>query len=133
MFMPNACWMNLVILLSLLLLSLLTGIYFLFIVIQFSNGNHFKHPASLGGISIFVCFATALASLGVAFAVVPRQVMPSTGLLLVYEWTFVLFFFIFGVYLQIVYEWGRATVVQSGAFASRVENSDYNSGKGFIV
>eukprot|EP00268_Persea_americana_P017155 TRINITY_DN1820_c0_g3_i2.p1 TRINITY_DN1820_c0_g3~~TRINITY_DN1820_c0_g3_i2.p1 ORF type:complete len:546 (-),score=69.52 TRINITY_DN1820_c0_g3_i2:132-1769(-) len=90
---------------------------------QFTNG----FPAYLGGISVFVCFVTTAVSLAIAFAVVPRQVMPWTGLLLMYEWTFASFFILFGKFLHLVYEWGKAS--QAGAFSAHVESSGYNSSK----
>ncbi|XP_058094528.1 inositol phosphorylceramide glucuronosyltransferase 1-like [Magnolia sinica] len=97
---------------------------------QFSNVTQSKLPAYLGAISVFACFTTVAASIALAFAVVPRQVMPWTGLLLMYEWIFASFFIIFGRYLHLVYEWGKATAAQTGAFSTYSESSEYNSGKG---
>ncbi|XP_058089130.1 inositol phosphorylceramide glucuronosyltransferase 1-like, partial [Magnolia sinica] len=97
---------------------------------QFSNGSYSKLPAYLGGISVFICFIAAAVSLGLAFIVVPRQVMPWTGLLLMYEWTFTSFFIIFGSYLHLVYEWGKATATPGGTFSPQGQSSDYDSGKG---
>ncbi|XP_010024933.2 inositol phosphorylceramide glucuronosyltransferase 1 [Eucalyptus grandis] len=91
---------------------------------QFSNGAPSKIPMYLGGISIIVCFAAAAVSLLLALAVVPRQVMPWTGLLLMYEWTFAIFFVLFRGYLHLVYKLGRAAAVQT------VGHVDYESGKG---
>lgn len=99
---------------------------------QFANGIHSKFPAYLGGISVFVCFVTASVSLALAFAVTPRQVMPWTGLLLMYEWTFASLFILFGMFLHLVYEWGKATTNQAGVFFAHVDSSDYNSGKGLL-
>ncbi|KVI04784.1 Glycosyl transferase, family 8, partial [Cynara cardunculus var. scolymus] len=53
-------------------------------------------PAFLGGVSIFFCFMAAVVALGLGVSVVPRQVKPWTGLLLMYEWTFTVFFLLFG-------------------------------------
>ncbi|MBA0729327.1 hypothetical protein Golax_020514, partial [Gossypium laxum] len=57
-----------------------------------------KVPAYLGAISVFVCFMAAVVSLGISISIVPRQVMPWTGLLLMYEWTFSIFFLSFGAF-----------------------------------
>ncbi|KAG9438961.1 hypothetical protein H6P81_019126 [Aristolochia fimbriata] len=95
---------------------------------QFSTGKHLKVPAYLGAMSIFTCFISAIVSLGIAFAIVPRQVMPWTGLLLTYEWTFALFFILFGSYLRLIYEWGKAAAAHAGT--SHLDASDYSSNKG---
>lgn len=50
--------------------------------------------------------------------------MPWTGLILLYEWTFTLFFIIFGSYLSLVYKWGNRSTSQIGS-------SDSDSRKGF--
>uniref|UniRef100_A0A5B7B0J2 Putative inositol phosphorylceramide glucuronosyltransferase 1 n=1 Tax=Davidia involucrata TaxID=16924 RepID=A0A5B7B0J2_DAVIN len=63
------------------------------------------------------------------WAIVPRQVMPWTGLLLIYEWTFTIFFLLFGSYLHFIYQWGKMTANQAGSF-SRPEAFDYDSGRG---
>ncbi|OVA14894.1 Glycosyl transferase [Macleaya cordata] len=97
---------------------------------QFSNGSQSKVPAYLGGLSILVCFTAAVVSLALAFAVVPRQVMPWTGLLLVYEWTFTIFFMTFGGYLHLIYKWGKSTTAQAGSFSTQSESFGYESGKG---
>eukprot|EP00262_Sarcandra_glabra_P007736 TRINITY_DN2065_c0_g1_i2.p1 TRINITY_DN2065_c0_g1~~TRINITY_DN2065_c0_g1_i2.p1 ORF type:complete len:550 (+),score=57.94 TRINITY_DN2065_c0_g1_i2:129-1778(+) len=99
---------------------------------QFSNGTHSKLPSYLGGASVFICFVATAVSLALAFAAVPRQVMPWTGLLLMYEWTFTIFFIIFGSFLHLVYKWGKATATatQAGTFSNRPESSDYDSAKG---
>ncbi|KAL5770526.1 hypothetical protein ACOSP7_014680 [Xanthoceras sorbifolium] len=97
---------------------------------HFSNGAQSKVPAHLGGISIFVCFMIAVVSLGISFAIVPRQVMPWTGLILVYEWTFTLFFLLYGSFLHLTYQWGKTTAFQAGSFSSHTESFDDDSGKG---
>ncbi|XP_022719025.1 inositol phosphorylceramide glucuronosyltransferase 1-like isoform X1 [Durio zibethinus] len=91
---------------------------------QFSNGAQTKVPAYLGGISVFVCFMAALVSLGIAISIVPRQVMPWTGLLLMYEWTFTVFFLLFGAFLHLIYQWGRRTATQAGSVSSRMDSMD---------
>ncbi|GJU95160.1 inositol phosphorylceramide glucuronosyltransferase 1 [Tanacetum coccineum] len=95
---------------------------------QFANGINSMVPAFLGGISILVCFAVAIVSLGFGLSVVPRQVKPWTGLFLMYEWIFTIFFLLFGCYLHIIYKWGKMVANQTrnphpGA-------SDYDSEKG---
>ncbi|KAJ4720915.1 Hexosyltransferase [Melia azedarach] len=97
---------------------------------HFSNGAHSKVPSHLGGISIIVCFMVALVSFGISFAIVPRQVMPWTGLLLVYEWTFALFFLLFGGFLRLIYQWGKTVASQAASLSSHTESFDYDSGKG---
>jgi hypothetical protein len=87
----------------------------------------------LGGISVAICFMVVVVSLVLALAIVPRQVMPWTGLLLMYEWTFTLFILFFGGYLYLVYLWGKTTAMQAGSFSSNPESSDYDSGKGMSL
>lgn len=98
--------------------------------LQFANGAHPKVPAYLGGVSVVVCFMAALLSVALASAVVPRQVMPWTGLLLMYEWTFATFFIMFGSYLRVAYIWGKATGGRAGTAFTRSDSAEYNSGKG---
>ncbi|CAK9154859.1 unnamed protein product, partial [Ilex paraguariensis] len=97
---------------------------------QFSNSAQSKVPVFLGGISIFVCFMAAVVSLALALSVVPRQVMPWTGMLLMYEWTFTIFFLLFGCYLHLIYKWGKLVGNQVGSSSSRPGTLDYDSGKG---
>ncbi|GMH13217.1 hypothetical protein Nepgr_015058 [Nepenthes gracilis] len=97
---------------------------------QLYNGMLSKVPAALGGISVAVCFMVTVISLGLAFFIVPQQVMPWTGLLLMYEWTFTIFFLLFGGYLLVIYQWGRRRAAQSEISSSDPESSDYDSGKG---
>ncbi|KAK3010549.1 hypothetical protein RJ639_011160 [Escallonia herrerae] len=96
---------------------------------QFPNGAHSKVPVFVGGISVCVCFMAALVSLALAIAIVPRQVMPWTGLLLMYEWTFTMFFLLFGGYLHLMYRWGRMVSSQA-SLSSRAGSLDYDSAKG---
>lgn len=91
----------------------------------------FKIPVYLGGISIFVCFIAAVTALALAFAIVPRQVMPWTGLLLMYEWIFTIFILLFGGYLHFIYKWGKSMATQAGSFSSDSESFDY-SAKGLL-
>lgn len=74
----------------------------------------------------------ALVSLALAFSIVPRQVMPWTGLLLVYEWTFAIFFLLFGGYLYMLHQWGKYVAHQSSSFLSHPESTDYDSEKGMF-
>ncbi|KAJ1385110.1 Nucleotide-diphospho-sugar transferase [Sesbania bispinosa] len=92
---------------------------------QLLNGAQYKVPAYLGGISVSVCFMAAVVSLGLALLIVPRQVMPWTGLLLMYEWTFTIFFILFGGYLHLIYQWGKFVASRAAAPGSL----DYDSGK----
>lgn len=100
---------------------------------QFSNGAQSKIPVFLGGISVAICFMVAVVSLGLSLSVVPRQVMPWTGLLLMYEWTFTIFFLLFGGYLHLIYLWGKMAATQAGSFSSRPVSADYESEKGFLI
>lgn len=92
--------------------------------LQFAGDMNPKLPAYLGVASIFCCFVAATFSLGLAFIVIPRQVMPWTGLLLMYEWTFTTFFLTFGCYLHFVHQWGRARASQAADVFSREDSSD---------
>lgn len=94
------------------------------------GGLQAKVPTYLGGVSVFFCFTAALVALALGIAIVPRQVMPWTGLLLMYEWTFTIYSLLFGGYLHLIYQWGKATAVQSGSLSSHSESLDYDSGKG---
>ncbi|GMN25810.1 hypothetical protein TIFTF001_001066 [Ficus carica] len=94
------------------------------------DGVQARVPVYLGGVSVIFCFMAALVGLALGLAIVPRQVMPWTGLLLMYEWTFTVFFFLFGGYLHLIYQWGKATAGQSGSLSSHSESLDYDSGKG---
>lgn len=97
---------------------------------QFSNGAQSKVPVFLGGLSIFACFLSVMVSLLLALLIVPRQVMPWTGLFLMYEWTFATFFLLFGGYLRLIYLWGRTTSKQAGSVPSHHQFSDSDSAKG---
>lgn len=97
---------------------------------QFINGTNLKISAYLGPASVFLCITSALFSLALAFIIIPRQVTPWTGLLLMYEWTSMTFFVIFGSYLRLVYNWGRMAATQTGRNFNHVDISNYDSGKG---
>ncbi|VAH34564.1 unnamed protein product [Triticum turgidum subsp. durum] len=56
---------------------------------RISNGPHLKLPSYFG-------------------------IMPWTGLLLMFEWTFVAFFLLFGSYLRFVYRWGSISATHVG-------------------
>ncbi|EYU19884.1 hypothetical protein ABFS82_06G078600 [Erythranthe guttata] len=99
---------------------------------QLPNAAQSKVPAFLGPVSAAVSFIAALVSLALSFSIVPRQIMPWTGFFLVYEWTFTIFFLLFGSYLHVIYQWGKHLAQQSASFSSRPESSDYDSGKGHL-
>lgn len=86
-------------------------------------------PGYLGGISVLVCFMAAVVSLGFGLSVVPRQVKPWNGLILMYEWIFTIFFLLFGCYLHIIYKWGKMVANQTGNRGPGA-SSDYDSEKG---
>ncbi|KAK7258665.1 hypothetical protein RIF29_24247 [Crotalaria pallida] len=96
---------------------------------QLLNGAQHKVPAYLGGISVGVCLTVAVVSIGLALLIVPRQVMPWTGLLLMYEWTFTIFLILFGGYLHLIYQWGKIVASQAASSMSLPGSSDYDSGK----
>lgn len=97
---------------------------------QFSNGMQSKVPIYLGGTSVFICFMAAVVSLAISLAIVPRQVLPWTGLLLMYEWTFSVFFLLFGGYLHLIHQWGKKVGTQAGSVSSGLESFDGDSAKG---
>ncbi|KAJ4833365.1 Inositol phosphorylceramide glucuronosyltransferase 1 [Turnera subulata] len=96
---------------------------------EFSVAAQSKVPNYLGGVSIIVCFVAAFVSLGFGLFVVPRQVMPWTGLLLMYEWTFTVYFLLFGGFLHLTYLWGKMVASQAGSLSSRPESHNDDSGK----
>ncbi|KAG6546612.1 hypothetical protein Mapa_011801 [Marchantia paleacea] len=88
-------------------------------------------PTYLGSLSVVMCFICAMGSFAVAVLLIPHQVMPWTGMILAYEWTFFLFIILFGKYLDVLYGLGRSSATV--AFASTPSSPDastYNSGKG---
>ncbi|OEL21158.1 Inositol phosphorylceramide glucuronosyltransferase 1 [Dichanthelium oligosanthes] len=93
-----------------------------------SNGTHSKLPPYFGAVAVVVCFMSAGFSLAFAFAIIPRQVMPWTGLLLMFEWTFVAFFLLFGSYLRFVYRWGSISTNHVGF--SNSDSSENHMGSG---
>jgi inositol phosphorylceramide glucuronosyltransferase 1 len=98
---------------------------------QFPNGTHSKLSSYFGAISVIVCFLSAGVSFAFAFTIIPRQVMPWTGLLLVFEWTFVSFFLIFGSYLRFAYRWGSASSNHAGF--SNSDSSENHMGTGMLI
>ncbi|CAI9091477.1 OLC1v1026517C1 [Oldenlandia corymbosa var. corymbosa] len=98
---------------------------------QFSDGFQSKVPACLGGMSIMVCFLAAVTSLAVSFSIIPRQVTPWTGMFLMYEWTFTIFFLLFGSYLHLITQWGKAVATRAASLSSPPESLEYDSGKGY--
>ncbi|KAF3452377.1 hypothetical protein FNV43_RR02810 [Rhamnella rubrinervis] len=89
-----------------------------------------KVPVYLGGVSVFICFTAAVVALGIGLTIVPRQVMPWTGLLLMYEWTFTIFFLLFGGYLHLIYQLGKTKPGLAGSISPHSESFAYDSGKG---
>ena len=65
--------------------------------------------------------------------IVPRQIMPWTGLILIYEWTFTIFFLLYGGFLLLVYQYGKKVAVQTGSPSSQTESSLDDSGKGIAT
>ncbi|XP_020210606.1 inositol phosphorylceramide glucuronosyltransferase 1 isoform X2 [Cajanus cajan] len=95
---------------------------------QLINGAQYKVPAYLGSISVCICLLAAVMSLGLTLLMVPRQVAPWTGLLLMYEWTFTIFYILFGGYLNLIYHWGKIMASHTPSL-SHVGYSDDESGK----
>ncbi|KAJ6384246.1 hypothetical protein OIU78_027536 [Salix suchowensis] len=99
-------------------------------IYQFSNDAQSKVPAYLGGVSIFMCFMAVLLALALGLSIVPRQVMPWTGLFLMYEWTFTIFFLLFGGFLHLIYLWGKRMATQAASLSSPPDSLAYDSRKG---
>ncbi|CAM6105868.1 unnamed protein product [Calypogeia fissa] len=94
-------------------------------------GGNSRLPTYLGCLSIIVCFSGMLLSLGISVMLIPRQVMPWTGMILAYEWTFFGFIILFGKYLDLVHNYGRKCAVPMSS--SSEEFSEYRSAKGHIL
>lgn len=77
-------------------------------------------PHHLRILSIAVCFFSLSVSVGLAATLVPKQVMPWTGLLLTYEWIFFTFLLMFWKYLDYVHSWGRSTATKSLTVAEEI-------------
>lgn len=77
-------------------------------------------PKHLGISAIAVCFLSLFVSLGLATVLVPRQVMPWTGMLLTYEWTFFTFIMLFWKFLDYVYSLGRSTATNTLTIAEEI-------------
>ncbi|XP_073016287.1 LOW QUALITY PROTEIN: inositol phosphorylceramide glucuronosyltransferase 1-like [Primulina eburnea] len=99
---------------------------------QYPKAAYNKVPVFLGAMSVVICFAAAILSLAFSMLIVPRQIMPWTGLLLVYEWTFTIFFILFGSYLLVIHQWGKHVGNQASSFSSSPASYDYDSGKGHL-
>lgn len=99
---------------------------------QLINGAQSKVPPYLGMISVCVCLLASVVSLGLAFLIVPRQVAPWTGFLLMYEWIFTIFFILFGGYLNLMYHWGKIRISHTPSSLTHPESSDEDSGKGMF-
>ncbi|XP_047341030.1 inositol phosphorylceramide glucuronosyltransferase 1-like [Impatiens glandulifera] len=98
---------------------------------QLVLASYSKVPPFLGGLSVFVCFTSVLSALAISFLIIPRQTMPWTGLLLMYEWTFTIFILLFASYLHLVQRWGMLTANRLGSISSDVEsghNDDSSKG-----
>jgi inositol phosphorylceramide glucuronosyltransferase 1 len=80
---------------------------------------------------VIVCFLSAGVSFAFAFTIIPRQVMPWTGLLLMFEWTFVSFFLILGSYLRFSYRWGSVSANHAGF--SNSDSSENHMGTGMLI
>ncbi|KAH6555007.1 hypothetical protein KP509_07G088900 [Ceratopteris richardii] len=91
-----------------------------------SNCSVVKLPSHLGTFAIMSCFLCAGISFGAAMFLIPRQVMPSTGLFLLYEWTFFLFALLKKWYLEYMLVWGKSL----GSSISGNMMLYYDSGKG---
>ncbi|KAL6552597.1 Inositol phosphorylceramide glucuronosyltransferase 1 [Orobanche hederae] len=96
------------------------------------NAAQSKVPAFVGALSAVVCFMVTIVSLALAFSIVPHQVMPWTGLFLVYEWAFTFFFLSFGSYLYVIRQWGKHVSHHQSASFSSTETLEYGSGKGHL-
>lgn len=90
-------------------------------------GASCRVPKYLGMISICVCFLAVFLSFGLAAFIVPRQVMPWTGMVLTYEWTMFMFTLLFGKFLDVVYSYGRTVATNSSSAAE--ELSQYSASK----
>eukprot|EP00850_Spirogloea_muscicola_P003223 SM000013S26392 [mRNA] locus=s13:183972:187291:- [translate_table: standard] len=65
-------------------------------------------PAMVVPLAVAACFVYTLGAWATAMSLIPRQVMPWTGVLLMYEWTFLLFLLAYGRTLALFHAWGRA-------------------------
>jgi len=85
-------------------------------------------PKYLGIVSIAACFGAVFVSLALAVFLIPRQVLPWTGLVLMYEWSIFTFMLLFGKFLNVVYSYGRTVATLSLSVAE--ELSQYSAAKG---
>jgi hypothetical protein len=77
-------------------------------------------PKHLGISAIAACFFSLFVALGLSALLIPKQVMPWTGILLVYEWTCFTFLLMFWKYLDYVHSWGRITATKSLTVAEEI-------------
>jgi inositol phosphorylceramide glucuronosyltransferase 1 len=82
--------------------------------LQFTDKENGSIPPLFGHITSVAWFVSLGTSLGLAFMLIPVQVTPGTGLLLMYELAFTSFFLLFNGYLRLVQRWGGAVGNQAG-------------------
>ncbi|KAJ3690125.1 hypothetical protein LUZ61_019289 [Rhynchospora tenuis] len=80
----------------------------------FTDKENGSIPPLFGHITSVAWIVSLGTSLGVAFMLIPLQVTPGTGLLLLYELTFTSFFLLFNGYLRLVHRWGSAVGNRAG-------------------
>lgn len=100
---------------------------------QLHTGSYAKVPQYLGPVSVVVCFVAVLTSIGVSFMVVPRQITPWTGLILMYEWTFTIFFLSYGGFLLVIYQYGKKIAVQTSSQTTESSMDDSGKGKDMVI
>lgn len=99
---------------------------------QFSDVGQSKVPVFLGGMSVLVCLLSVVTALAISFLMIPQQVTPWTGLVLMYEWTFTIFFLLFGSYLHLITRWGKIVANRTASISSPPGSFEYDSGKGWF-
>ncbi|CAD7702913.1 unnamed protein product [Ostreobium quekettii] len=70
-------------------------------------------PRQFTGLSIIVGFLSILLPLAVTFSIVPKHVYPLWGWILAYEWTLLMHYCLFGLYLNWCYRRGKASASPS--------------------
>eukprot|EP00249_Psilotum_nudum_P016008 c25608_g1_i1 orf=314-2041(-) len=86
-------------------------------------------PPYIGSLSVLACFCATGVAVSTGFILIPRQVMPWTGMLLLYEWTFFLFAVMYRKYLDAMYSLGRRLAAAAFPDVSG-SNIQYDSTKG---
>lgn len=81
---------------------------------SFTDRENGSIPPLFGHITSIAWVVSLGTSLGLAFMLIPLQVTPGIGLLLMYELTFSSFFLLFNGYLRLVHRWGGAVGNQAG-------------------